>query len=226
MNVFSFLTMNIKGDDDNVFPYIADSLRRNRQKFDCSKLAQWDVVFEHADHLGMYLHFKTQETENGSWLDSGDLGLERKVYYRELIARFSYHLALNWNIGEESVNPTDKQIEFADFFRQVDPYTNHVVIHSYPDQIDQVFDPLIGHPSFTGMSIQTEPELVFNQTLFWRTRSAEVGLHKWVVTNDEQNPARVGVLPDLVDANHDEIRQDVLWGNLMAGGGGVEYYFG
>ena len=26
--------------------------------------------------------------------------------------------------------------------------------------------------------------------------------------------------------SQDAIREDVLWGNLMAGGGGVEYYFG
>ena len=62
-NAFSFLTMNINGDDRNVFPYISDD-RRDRLRMDCSKLDQWEVLFEHADRMGMYLHFKTQETEN------------------------------------------------------------------------------------------------------------------------------------------------------------------
>ena len=62
-NVFSFLTMNIDGDDRNVFPYISDN-SADRLRMDCSKLDQWEVLFEHADSLGMYLHFKTQETEN------------------------------------------------------------------------------------------------------------------------------------------------------------------
>ena len=48
------------------------------------------------------MHFKTQETENEQLLDGGNVGVERKVYYRELIARFGHHLALNWNMGEEN----------------------------------------------------------------------------------------------------------------------------
>lgn len=71
MNVFSFLTMNITGDDRNVFPYTSYD---ERLHMDLSRLAQWEIVFEHADKFGMYLHFKTQEAENqqagfqtGSW---------------------------------------------------------------------------------------------------------------------------------------------------------------
>jgi hypothetical protein len=63
MKSFSFLTMNIIGDDQNVFPYISD-LASDRTRFDVSKLAQWEILFEHADSMGMYLHFKTQETTN------------------------------------------------------------------------------------------------------------------------------------------------------------------
>ena len=42
------------------------------QCIDVSKTAQWEVVFEHADHMGLHLHFKTQETKNnqlfGWWI--------------------------------------------------------------------------------------------------------------------------------------------------------------
>jgi hypothetical protein len=34
------------------------------------------------------------------------------------------------------------------------------------------------------------------------------------------------VRPDRNDPAHDEIRTNVLWANIMAGGAGVEYYFG
>ena len=61
----------------------------------------------------------------------------------------------------------------------------------------------------------------------------------WVVANDEQGSASTGVPPDpgypgftgkdnqgnQVQSLHD-IRKLTLWGNLMAGGAGVEYYFG
>ena len=35
-----------------------------------------------------------------------------------------------------------------------------------------------------------------------------------------------GALPDRVDPGHDTLRKEVLWGHLMAGGAGVEWYFG
>lgn len=57
------------------------------------------------------------------------------------------------------------------------------------------------------------------------TRSQINGV-KWVVSNDEQSPQQDGVVPDSVDSTHDVIRKQVLWGNIMYGGGGVEYYFG
>jgi len=225
MNVFSFLPMNIAGDDENVFPYISDSSGEDRQRIDVSKTAQWEVVFEHADHVGLYLHFKTQETENDQLLDGGALGNERKLYYRELIARFSHHLALNWNIGEENTNTVQQRKDFADFFKAVDPYDFPVVIHTYPNQIDAVYGGIIDHPTYDGASIQTSPGNVFDKTLQWVQNSEAAG-RKWVVANDEQGSANSGVIPDANDFTHDNIRKNVLWGNIMAGGAGVEYYFG
>ena len=43
---------------------------------------------------------------------------------------------------------------------------------------------------------------------------------------DEIGPYYNGVLPDQADVEHDTVRHEWLWGNLMAGGGGVEWYFG
>ena len=76
------------------------------------------------------------------------------------------------------------------------------------------------------------------RTLKWVTESAKAG-KPWVVANDEQGGADTGVPPDLgyegydgkkKDGNAvqttDDIRKATLWGNLMAGGAGVEYYFG
>ncbi|MEJ7680680.1 MAG: carbohydrate-binding protein [Segetibacter sp.] len=67
----------------------------------------------------------------------------------------------------------------------------------------------------------------------WVEASASSG-KKWIVANDEQNPASIGVAADAeytgnrgsVADNSEQIRKAVLWGNLMAGGAGVEYYFG
>ena len=47
MNSFSFLTLTIIGDDVSIFPY--SSSNTTFVRMDCSKLAQWEVVFEHGD---------------------------------------------------------------------------------------------------------------------------------------------------------------------------------
>ncbi len=49
---------------------------------------------------------------------------------------------------------------------------------------------------------------------------------QWVVCSDELGPHWMGVMPDSDDPDHDTIRKEALWGNLMAGGAGVEWYFG
>ena len=211
MNVFSFLTMNIDGDDKNVFPYISDS-KDDRLRMDVSKLAQWEIVFEHADKMGMYLHFKTAEAENDMLLDGGLLGNERKLYYRELIARFSHHLALNWNLSEEISNSVEQIKEFADYFKKNDPYNHNVVFHTGSNS--GLYSDFLGYPSIDGTSLQNNPSLVFPATLRWVAQSAAAG-KKWVVANDEQNSALNGVVPDSVDPDHDIIRGKVLWGNIM-----------
>ena len=230
MNAFSFLTLTIEGDDRNVFPY-TDYYERKR--FDCSRLDQWEVIFEHADKLGLYLHIKTQETENDQLLDGGKLGVQRKLYYRMLIARFGHHLALNWNLGEENDvwqelnDPTNNYVKsYANYFAENDPYHHHIVIHTYPGQQDKVYPSLVGNQSrLTGVSIQTGWSDVFNQTKKWVDQSAASG-KPWVVANDEQGDHKTGVKPDGSGNNHGDIRKQTLWGNLMAGGAGVEYYFG
>jgi len=40
MNVFSFLPLNIEGDDRNVFPYTTYD---ERLRMDVSRLAQWEI---------------------------------------------------------------------------------------------------------------------------------------------------------------------------------------
>ncbi|MEO1653311.1 MAG: T9SS type A sorting domain-containing protein, partial [Bacteroidota bacterium] len=183
----------------------------------------------------------TQEEENDNnqpWaLDDGQVGTERKLYYRELIARYGHHLALNWNLGEENTQNQSQQQAMAAYFWNHDPYQHNVVIHTDPSDIDfsdRIYNGLLGDQSvLTGASLQMRFSRVHRETLKWLTRSRDNN-RKWVVANDEQNPFQTGVPPDLgwegFDGNasptQDEVRKFTLWGNLMAGGSGVEYYFG
>lgn len=253
MNAFSFLTLTVMGDGKDVWPWAASTNNsldgnsgtdaQNRLRYDVSKLAQWEILFSHADTKGMYLHFKTQENENDLLLDGGELGVQRKLYYRELIARFGHHLALNWNLGEEhnlyqDLNDTQntRVKQYANYFRSVDPYQNHIVIHSYPDSWhqQQLYGPLLGNQSFlTGASLQIHLNGVHAGVKKWVLESKNSG-KKWVVANDEQGGQQTGVTSDAgfdgnrgsIADNRKDTRHKVLWGTLMAGGAGVEYYFG
>jgi len=224
MNAFSFIPLTIHGDDKNVFPYLAPDGPFTRM--DCSKLAQWEIVFAHADRLGLYLHVKTQETENEMLLDGGDLGPERRIYYRELIARFGHHLALNWNLGEEVNNASTAQKKaWAAYFWDHDPYHHHIVIHNGDSHYD-----LLGPGSkLTGFSLQTnKPDFanVHKRTRNYIERSVKAG-KPWVVACDEPGDASHSLRPDADAGNsHEDGRRNGLWGNVMAGGAGTEWYFG
>ncbi len=223
MNVFSFLTLNIGGDDRNVFLYTTYD---ERLRIDVSRLAQWEILFEHADKLGMYLHFKTLETENELLLDKGDLGPQRKLYYRELIARFGHHLALNWNLGEEINDAsTEQKVAWANYFWTQDPYQHHIVIHNGGDPH---YDMLGDVSALTGFSLQTsKPDFsqVHSRTRNYIDRSVAAG-KPWVVACDEPGDASHGLITDAEDPTRDNARKNGLWGNIMAGGAGLEWYFG
>ena len=168
-------------------------------------------------------------------LDGGDLGPERILYYRELIARFGYLLALNWNIGEENTQSTVNHIAITKYFYQNDAYRHNVVLHTFPGADEKVYTPLLGNNSkLSGVSLQNSWDAVFIKTLKWVTESNAAG-KPWIVANDEQGSAAKGVPADPgykgFDASTagysiDDVRKQTLWANIMAGGAGVEYYFG
>jgi Domain of unknown function (DUF5060)/Putative collagen-binding domain of a collagenase len=256
-NSLSFLTYNAGGDGDNVWPFVS---RDDTFHYDASKLDQWQIVFDHAQAKGLYLHFKLQETENDDHvrgeggggrgkqpqtgpmaesLDGGDLGPARKLYLREMIARFGHALALNWNLGEENTQSVEQQLAMSDYIRNLDPYRHPIVVHTHPGWQDVVYSKLLGDQSvLTGASLQNPWSAVHERTLKWIEASRKAG-KPWVVANDEQGSALLGVPPDpgykgfagkdakgnAIQSIHD-IRKMTLWGNLMAGGAGVEYYFG
>lgn len=233
MNAVYFLTMNIQGDGKDTWPWTSEE---ERYRFDCSKLDQWEVVFDHMESLGLLMHIVTQETENELLLDIGELGTQRKLYYRELIARFSHHLGVTWNLGEENgpLSWTPKgqsnkdREDMAKYIKTHDPYKNLVLLHTHanPDAQDLFLNPLLGYEYLDGPSMQTHhPHDVHRLIVKWVDASRKAG-KQWVVCQDEIGPAGTGAKPDADDADHDEIRHEVLWGNLMAGGAGVEWYFG
>lgn len=224
MNSVYFLTYNIDGGDGkDVWMWTSPDVR---DRYDCSKLDQWEIVFSHMDKIGLMLHVITQETENDSKIGgSAGLNPERMLYYRELVARFGHHPAVVWNQGEENNTSDADRKEIARYIRELDPYDHPITVHTHNNRAPGFYDGLLGDPHFEASSIQGRMENYNNDAIVMRQRTAEAG-RKWAIFGDEQSTAQVGVMPDADDPGHDIPRVQALWGNLIGGGSGVEWYFG
>lgn len=234
MNAVYFLTLNIQGDGKDVWMY------RNPNdftRFDVSKLEQWEILFQHMQSKGIMLHVVLQETENETMLDGGYMGPLRTLYFQELIARFGHHNALVWNLGEENGPApwvetgaqTDAQRKAAaKFIKQNDPYNHPVVIHTLPteDLRASVLNDLLGFHYLDGISLQHhERENAADVVQNLKQKSRAAG-HEWMVTMDEIGMWHTGAKVDSADPNHPSLTHLVLWGTLLSGSAGVEWYFG
>ena len=235
INAAYILLMNTEGDGRDLWPWV-DS--KDLLHFDVSKLAQWEIVFTHMDKVGMMRDFMLSETENESLFEhlagGGTFADSRKLYYREMTARFSHHPAVTWNLGEEmghtshapfgNATSSTQQKAFAQFIKDLDPYDHHIVLHNYPNTMNSLFTPLLGFDAYDGLSMQ-ESQQYNARVKEWVDKSADAG-HPWIVAIDEPLGWEFGCRPDGQDPSHDDARKHVLWGGIMAGGAGVDWYFG
>ena len=227
-NSVYFLPMNIGGDGKDTFPTIGPY---EKTRYDNSKLLQWEIVFQHAQSLGVFLHFQLAETEqaNENYHDDGALGSERKLYYRELIARFGHHNGIEFNLGEENDYGTQRRVEFARFIKTIDPYDHPVSAHTHGGKEESTYDPFIdklraGEEVGIDMtSFQGGKSRKAMSTLMERFRrlSAEVA-HPWVMSYDEPQT----IHNDKTDEQrgYAMARRFKMWPAYMGGGGGFEWY--
>lgn len=231
------MPLTVGGDAKDTFPWVTEW---GVWRYDVSKLAQWGHVMDHMDAQGVALHFVLSETENEEKFERADRGISghgfstsRRLYYRELIARFGHHQGIMWNMGEENgwkdgsgrgqYNTDWQRQVFLAHFAALEPYGALLSLHTFPADKARIFTPLLGTASpLTGASLQVAgwPN-VHNETLTW-VHASRRAAKPWVVSVDEIGGA--GALPDAVTPDHHRERRDVLWGALTAGAAGVEWY--
>ena len=227
-NSIFFLPMNIGGDGQDTWPYVGPidrggSAANDNLHFDLSKLAQWDLVFAHAQRRGIMLHVVLNESEepNKRELDDATLGIERKLFYRELIARFGYHNAIQWNISEEyetglSLQPATVKA-FAGYLQAVDPYDHPITVHQSGDP-DYTWTPFLGDARFSVTSFQYYFSVAGRgaETEEWRTKSKQAG-RPIPIALDELRPSK--------PTNFDAQRKEIIWPNYLSGGN-LEFILG
>ncbi|MBN1307515.1 MAG: DUF5060 domain-containing protein [Chitinispirillaceae bacterium] len=230
INTLSFNTLTLGGTDPSVFPYTApDSFTR----FDCSKLDQWQIVFDHANSKGIAVELRTQIAAAEKLLDDGECGPQRKLYYRELISRFAHNLGVIWNLGDENGQTTAQRVACANLIREIDPHrypSRPILLPVVEGSVEQAYMPLLLDTSswITGISLQSNFAEVHDVVMKALDSIRYYDVRLRTVTSDCQTPKATGVPPDGTAGSPDQdaIRKNVLWGCLMAGGAGVTYYFG
>ena len=226
VNSVYFLPMNQGGDGRDTVPFTGYAKNTfDKTHYDISKLRQWNKVFQHAQEQGIMLHVVLGETESGNenWLDNGSLGRERKLFYREMSARFGHILALKWNLSEENDFSTTKLRQFADYIDAVDPYDHPIAFHTHILPQSGGYGPysnVMGDKRFAASSIQTDPQHAGAHVEYWRNRTQQSG-RRWVVDIDELTPASTG----LTDWNADDLRKESLY-DVLFSGGNIEWYCG
>lgn len=222
VNALYFLPMNLGGDGQDTCPFIGyTNVPFHKTHYDISRLYQWNQVLNHAQERGILLHFVLAETEigNENWLDNGTMGRERKLFFRELVARFGYVNGLKWNLSEENDYPVSVLREMAGYLDAIDPYGHPTSVHTHPNDIS-LYQALYGDPLFDAASVQYLPQSADGLTQQVRTNSVNSG-RKWLVDMDENGMWDVG----LSGSNAVEMRREVLY-DVLFSNGGIEWYCG
>lgn len=230
MNVHYFLTMNATGDGKNAYPF---PNIKDYTTYDVSKLDQWQIVFDQMYNKGIVAELVLSETENSNWFEDQEevsrtsFSNSRKLYYREMVARFGY-LNIIYNIGEEANwdsggdQYTASQVqEAATYIDALSPYNDLISIHNGPSDDFTLYPALIALPetsALTTISFQANYQTFshgFDEIKKVKDLATAKG-KEWVVRYSEPYSS---VLPDI-----ETWTNNALWASIIAGSAGIHYY--
>jgi hypothetical protein len=226
LNSVSFSTYEPNRDQGGVWPFV---LPDQRFTYDCSKLDQWAIVFEHATTRGICIQLKLQEN-----MDGGKLGPERMLYFQQMIARFGHHAAVHWNLEQLDTQTVDDLTAMAAYIREIDPYRHPIFLRvQLNDARDRYVSFLGDKNAMSGVVLHNSWDSIHRE-VFRLVDDSREAKHHWVVetrtpetnamaVDGEESPSenlREGEL--IKQGSLDEnLRRYAFWGNLMAGGAGV-----
>lgn len=251
VNSLFAILMTVKGDaDGDVHPWVMPD---KPTRFDVSRLEQWRIVFDYAARVGLTLNLAFLETENEALFEH-EAGLStrtgfaktRKLFYREMVARFTHQLGCTFTLGEENGwsegvengggepwgvgNSHEQRAMFTQYIRETDAYNSPIAVHTFPPEKEDVYGPMLGPQSDTrveGASLQmSQKRQTKKETSEWIAWSTKAGM-PWVVTADEYGSDEtdvIGGVPLGDEQMNVSVRAAFAWGHFLAGGAGLEAY--
>ncbi|MCP3917965.1 MAG: DUF5060 domain-containing protein [bacterium] len=222
VNSIHTMLMNLGGDGDDVYPFLGPTNTVfDKTHYDTSRLRQWNTVLDHAARKGIALHIALAETEveNETWLDGGALGRQRKLFYREVVARFAHLPAIKWTLSEENDYTAGALRNFADYIGAHDSYDHPVTFHNFPNDFAEYYA-VLGEERFSATAFQFHPNQIGDQVEDWRQLSTQAG-RPWLIHADEHTPWNDGAR----NSNSNDIRKRILY-DVLFSGGHIEWYAG
>lgn len=226
LNCVSFSTYEPNRDQGGLWPFV---LPAQRFTYDCSKLDQWAIVFEHATTRGICIQLKLQEN-----MDGGKLGPERMLYFQQMIARFGHHAAVHWNLEQLDTQTVDDLTAMAAYIREIDPYRHPIFLRlRLNDARDRYVSFLGDKNAMSGVVLHNSWDNIHRE-VFRLVDDSREAKHHWVV--ETRTPETTAMDVDSEESFREDLRESesieqgsldenlrryALWGNLMAGGAGV-----
>lgn len=208
VNSIYFLPMNIGGDGQDTFPFLTPTALFN---YDVSKLNQWNDVFNYAMSKGILLTFVLAEAEPTNVNYLGDFSIERRLFYKEMVARFGHH-TVKWNIGEEQPYSIPQLVRYAEYLDSVDSYDKLITFHTRNNDT-QAYQAVYNEEVFNISSQQLSP---WNANFFTEKLRNETN---WIVDIDEAFFEDDG----LTCCNASYLRKETLY-DVLFSGGNIEWY--
>lgn len=209
------MMMSVKDDGDDTYPTVAHA---DKEHYDVSKLDQWEIVFTHAERVGIFMHLLLCEASNDMYYNSEDkpLGRIRKLFFREMIARLGHHLAFQFDLGEENDFSIEQLKAQAAWLKMLDAYDHPIATHNRGKDLIPRWTALVGDHNFDMTAVQSG---LGNQRIYafvkeWREKSAATYV-PLVISGDEIH----GTMTD-----YEKGRKEKMWPWYLSGGGGYEWY--
>lgn len=220
INSIYMITNNIDGDRKDTWPWIGETeseAKSNSDRFDLVKLQAWEDFFNYAEGQGVVLHFVFND-------DSAWIGYNHELYIREMIARFSHHPGIIWNVGEEANESfsDQQQLEFAGEIRALDPYNHPVTVHRKSPW------PFMGEQEFDTASIQVgDGGADFSSTELGDLNQVVVDHREMSIQRDHPIPIMIDETPRITEVNpevREKFRKQVIY-PIFFGGGSFELHY-